>query len=320
MASFATIAFYSCGDDDDDVAPGKGTPSSEAGLLDKSSGLRVRSVGNYTFEYDSKGRIDYVSEGSYFGYKFTYNPNKITGEYYGEEELSYAVGYNGNGYMSSLSYNYSDENETGTATLTYDSDGHLTQVSTSYKEGKYEDGVRYYESEQGTSTMTWKNGRLTKAVAKLTWKERDGDSGTETDTWTFDYSDYALENYYNKYLQMPHPILRAFDLDDGEFMAYVGLLGNGPKYLPSSAERVRVEYENGEEDRDERHYSFSYGFNNDGSLSYCNDDGSRYSYSYDYSGADSHKAPSVMPDQDKSEDANLKEMLRGLFRHHSNRK
>lgn len=292
MVAIMSGGFVSCGDDDDNPAP-----MTNAGVLDKNSGLRVLSVGYYTFEYDSKGRINYVSEDSYYGYKFTYNPNKMISEHHGEEERSYTVGYNGNGYISSLSYNDSDEDRvrTGTVTFSYDAEGHLTQVSETCKKRYYDE--RSDGSWQYTCTMTWKNGRLTKAVDKYK-EEEDGEYETATLTCTFNYSDYAMENYYNKYLQIPPSIiLRTIEVDGAEFMAYVGLLGNGPKYLPSSAELVEVENENGKEKRKERFYSFSYGFNTDGSLSYCNDNGTHYSYSYTHSsGADSHKAPSVMQD------------------------
>ena len=322
MATFTTFVFQSCSNDDDDVEPGKGTPSTEAGLLDKSSGLRVRSVGDYSFEYDSKGRLDYVSEGSNYGYKFSYNPNKVTRESYGEEKESYSVGYNSNGYLSSFSYKDSDEDgsETGTASLSYDDDGHLTQISSSYQGSFYEKGKQYNESETASATLTWKSSRVTKIVLKYSGTEGDGDRYSETQTWTYEYSDYTMENYYNKYLQWTYTILRALDIEGPAFMAYVGLFGKGSKYLPSGAERVRVEIENGEEERREYSYSFSYGFNNNGSLSYCNYDGSRYNYTYGFSDSNSRQAPAVTPIQTKSQDTEVLKQMRGFFYHHRNRK
>ena len=314
VLAFATLlsaGFVACGDDDDDVAPGQGTPSSGTGQL--SSGLRVTRVGDYTFEYDSEGRLTRVSEGNYYSYKFSYNPNKITEEYYGDDEESYSVGYNSNGYMSSLSYEYvdGDESESGRASFSYDGEGHLIKITTTAKESGYDYDGPYSSFDEGTLNLIWKDGRLTNVVDKYSWKDSDGDSGNETDTWTYDFGNNVLEN---KYLQFPPSILRSI-IEDYDFLGYVGILGNGPKYLPSSAKYVEVE--NGDV-VEEHSYSYSYGFNNDGSLSYCISDGSRYGYSYE-SQESVRKAPALALPQNFGQGENMTRSLRNLFRRHIRR-
>ena len=299
LLALLSVGFVSCsGDDDDFVNPGQGKPSTSAGLLDKSTGLRITSVGSYSFEYDSKGRLDYVKTSSSRGYRFSYNPNKI---YYNDSEKeAFLVGYNDSGYLASMSYTASESGEelTGMATLSYDDEGHLVQVNQTYTETENEYGKRYKGTEQSTLTLTWKNGLLTKAIDKWTWKD-DEESGTETLTWTFEYSDNAMENYYNKYLQMAQSVLRPIDIDDNfPYIGYIGLFGKGPKYLPSSAqcEKKRDDRQGNRQSQNQntQTYNFDYGFNNDGSINYCSFNGSRQYYTYDHSGGSSHKAPLVV--------------------------
>ena len=286
LLSATTLGFMACGGDDDE--PGSGTASSSAGMLDKKTGLRLKKIGDYTIYYNEDGRVDRITEGSYSSYVFGYNPNTISygATYNGYDEGSEVIkiGYNGSGYVSSMSasseeYDYQGNKETeeGEASVSY-SGNHITKVSMSSKETYYEHGERVNYNSTSSISFNWKNNLLMKITLKFSGNE-DGDIWDETEEWVYSYDD---DDYVNPYLQYTPSLTKS---SDGIFdiLAYVGLLGDGPVKLPSSAVRYEVETSSsGYNDTSERSYNFRYGFNDNGSVSYCYIDGTNYSYSYDY--------------------------------------
>ena len=275
LMTVLSICFVSCGDDDDANSDGPST----AGVLDKDTNIRVKSVDNYTFYYNDKGQIDYITEGN-SRYDFSYNPNKIVMSYRGEVEAEYTVSYNTLGYITRIGGSETFQEDgtveiNGSASLNYDSSGHLTSVNGSSTE-KYK-GVT--TKSTGTATLKWQNNRLISAIWESTEQEEEG---TITYTEQYDY-DYAnnINDYYNKHHQYAPSLEGAYGDDPEEAFAFVGLLGKGPLYLPSTCteswnEKTRASDSGSNTER------FSYGFNDDGSIMYCNVNSSRYYYSYEY--------------------------------------
>lgn len=85
MIAMLSLGLSSCGEDDDDA--GGGSMPKSAGVLDKDSNKRVKSIGNYSFYYNDNGQIDYITEGN-TRYDFSYctvNSNRYN---YSYESLS----------------------------------------------------------------------------------------------------------------------------------------------------------------------------------------------------------------------------------------
>lgn len=285
------VALVSCGDDE----PESGSGSKTAGVLDEKTGLRIASAGGYNYVYAEDGKLQYVLSGSSCRYEFSYSPNMIIhvddGDY--DEAENYSVSYNGNGYVSSVSesdtWEDEDERETETsdASFSYDGNGHLTKFSGTYKETEYEKKTGVTETESGTVTwtFTWSNNLLMKIVLLEEGRDDDGPFRYE-ETFTFSYNNESMTNYANKYQQYSAFIDYPFN-SFMERLCYVGLLGNGPAYLPSKMEyEEKEEYYNSDGEKENHEESgsqnYSYGFNNDGSISYVYSGSSRETYSYGY--------------------------------------
>lgn len=275
-----SMGFVACGGDDDEGGSG----SSEIGILDKKLGLRLTSVraayngrtyDNIRYYYTDKNKLDYLD---WDGYKldFSYNPNVIYDKNDDEEDITIDVVYSSEGYIKKMNLKAAG-GAIGTASYTYDSKGHLTKVSSSVK--------AYAENYNENITLTWKNDLLTRIVWIDTIDE-------ETDTYTTNFNYDGDTSVENKYFQFAPGLMQFAGLGDGEYeeaFAYVGLLGKGPKQLPSSMTE------------DDRTYNFRYTLNDNGSL-YSAYDGSykTYYYSYDYlNDQESTNAKSFMP-TDKS--------------------
>ena len=286
------LSLSSCsGDDDDDGGSG----SKSVGVLDENTGLRITSAGGYNYVYQDDGRLLYILSGSSCRYEFSYNPNKIAhvddGDY--EEAENYTISYNGSGYVSSASssekWDEGDEyvETTSDASFSYDGNGHLTRISGKYKETEYENGKTYTESGTVTYTLTWSNSLLQKVVCSEEGRDENGRPFKYVETYTLSYNNDAMANNTNKYLQYACFVDPIFS-DLMERICYVGLLGNGPAFLPSGLEyEEKEEYYN--ESGEKKNYEYSgshtyrYGFNSDGAISYDYEGSYRNStYSYDY--------------------------------------
>lgn len=303
----------SCGDDDDDNGGG----NSSAGVIDSKLGIRLKSLGDYRFYYTDSGRLDYVSEGSYDRcYEFDYSSNTIAIAGEGDDNELASVSYNGSGYITSIKDTYSKKDEyydymqTGTASLSYDG-GHLTKISINSKETGIEDGEQYTETASATFTFSWKNNRLTAVDYKYNEKSsRHEYSGTEW--YRYDYTDADdNENIYMQYA----PSITRWGEDIWEVLAFVGLLGNGPKVLPSVCEYGYTDYEDGELDEEhESSKSYRYRFNADGTIATCYVGNQSYNYTYESDDDDYYNGRATR----SLEKAQLS--LRDLFRCHRHRR
>ncbi|MBP5508785.1 MAG: hypothetical protein J6Y23_13250 [Prevotella sp.] len=296
VLSALTMTTTSCSSDDDD----NGFGSSSAGLLDDE--LRLRSVGNISFYYDEDGRLDYIHT-SRGNYNFSYNPGKITTD--DSDDIPSEVSYTSKGYLSSLNEKHVDEGswgsetEIGKSSFSYDGSGHLTKVSSTYKITVVEKGEKESYTENSTITLTWKSDMLQKVV----WDEKDDDGYRYTETWTYGYEKDYKENYFNKYCQYAPSVANWLEDEWVEGIAYVGLFGKGPLYLPSDCDYEDVVIDDeGKKETDYRSWSSVYSFNSNGSLSYVNYNGRKYSYSYSQVESSSKKSPSwglMLPQKEK---------------------
>lgn len=316
LGSAAALGFVACSSDDE---PGNGKALTTAGVLDKESGLRLKKAGDYTIYYDEKGRVERVVDRYNDYFLFEYNPNTFSHvDSWGEtrKDDAYKVGYNGSGYVSSMSYSYNGvdedgykESESADLSLSYSSD-HISKISVSAKESFYEDGYHYAWTATHTITFTWSKNRLVKMTWKTTEKEA-GKTWNYTEEWVYDYEDV----YENLYQQYAPSLTYAMD-NDMDIFAYVGLLGKGPDILPSSATYYEEETSSdGENYKDERKYNFRYGFNNNGSISYTYVNNNRYDFAYDYAET---RAMAWGENQDKMADG--KKLFQIFMPSHRNRK
>ena len=140
----------------------------------------------------------------------------VDGEPYG------SVSFTSQGFFKAMSYNmsYGGDYEKGSATYSYDADGHLT---------KFDDNWQYKEDGEYSSGTVgiiyeWTNGNLN----KCSYYEKSTNNGeTRDEEWstTIQYS-----NVENKFRQLTPGFLSRFELWD--YTAIAGLYGIGPKKLP----------------------------------------------------------------------------------------
>ena len=273
-----SMAFASC--DDSGGGGSTGSPGSAADMF--GNGIRLKSCGGNRYYYDEKGRIESIDIGSY-DYVFSYSPNKID---VGDDTKSVSVSYNGNGYLSSMKISSKEESLSSTENISfsYNGNGHLTKMSMTGNASGMEDGKKQTGTQKITATFSWEGDLLAKVECKEEGKSGNN-SFSSTDIYAFTYDRDDREYNYNKYCQYTPDLLQWYEGDfNMRALFYVGLLGKGPLYLPSSCdyEYQRVWITNGkkEENSGGNSYSLSYGFNKDGTLSKVY---SRYSsYSYDY--------------------------------------
>lgn len=284
------VCIVSCSDDDDQE-----TRQYLHGVLDKASGLRVKQVDDYTYYYADNGRIDSIcDDGCNNCYVFKYNPNRIIGISRGEVDELYTVDYNSSGYLTVFGGSWRDSfgewsySGNYSFTLRYDGDGHLVKMSGNGKESSIgPDSVRYDEDWTQTTTLTWDNNKLMKVV--LVSNSNDDDE-PYTETREFSYDD---GNYVNEYRQWTPSLADDFG-DDIALLFYAGMMGVGPTMLPTSVEETNICYEDGESDTVNNSYTYRYGFDDNGSVSYSTikdkyGDEERYDFTYDYAGDNSGK-------------------------------
>ncbi len=255
------------GDDDDD--------NGNSGVVNNDLGLRVIAVGDYKYSYYDDGKLEAI----YFynePIKFTYKPDKITfseeEDEYRDEPNSVDVSYTSQGYLKSLSL--SDEEYKLSAVYTYDGDGHLTKISSSYSAPN--------EKYRNEATLTWRNDLLRMIV----WGCEDYDedeTDSESHRITFDYDgDNPIEN---PYLQFAASLIEFVGIGDGDLeegLAHIGKLGKGPKYLPSACQREWEETEGSRVRNGSSKSEFKYGFNIDNALSYVMIGNERINYRYEF--------------------------------------
>lgn len=312
MAGLFTLLLTSCGGDDDDSSYNSGTTVLET--LEGDQYL-VTMCGDYEYEYDDDGNLESFYDGDDW-YDVTTSPFQLTVndvDKYGQTtETTITLSTNGSGYVTKLvnEYNiissYDRQSGKETANLSYDGSGQLTKISSSGSETYIDD----YDSEEwswsDTYSLTWNNNKITKIEYKSTESYADGD-WVDFGTCTFDYDN----NYYENTTRQYSPNIFLYSLYGvGEGLAYIGLLGLGPKYLPVGMEYewTEIDTEDGETDTDEGEgeYYFTYKFNNDGTINYSaySKNGTKYFYDYysydEYTATASGRSVTVREDEVKN--------------------
>ncbi|MBR2946072.1 MAG: DUF4595 domain-containing protein [Bacteroidaceae bacterium] len=264
MAVVCGMTFIACSDDDENDnggSNGNGTPTASVGEVIPGSGKKLLSVDDYDFFYTPDGKIKYVVCGDYEKYEFTYSPNQIICNYAYDEDFEdkevYTVSYNKLGYISKMHFTetgsdeYGSWNDSYTSTLSYDAEGHLVKVNSTFTEQGVEEGESYKESGIGTVALTWTNGLLKKYEAI----EKYDDGSSEKEIISYEYENGENWNKYKQFASFMHG-----------FYFYLGLFGNGPDYLPVRATETYIEEYEGEKYSDSDTEQFTYEFNEDGTL------------------------------------------------------
>ena len=282
MTSAMSVSFVSCDDDDDDNgSSGVGNVSALTGIIDPESGLRLKSFGEYTVYYNNEGLYDSIAHKEDYldDYAFQYGPDKIrrTNNAFYNYVTEFDVNYDKMGRMTSYEsqetgecvYFKSNWTGTGSASYTYDKEGHLTSMIQSGGETGIEKGEPYTASWIEKVTLTWENGFLKEIAYE--------DIGLENArTWSAVYTFGYDTEYVNKYKQWVY--FYVFGQNNSIFYPYLGLMGKGPDKLPSSViftykDKLGTVGNDGTET-----YTCSYEFNADGSVAKAN--GREYTYEY----------------------------------------
>ena len=265
--ALCSVAFTSCGDDDEGGPTPQGPTTTFAGKL-------PTQVGSYTFHYDDNGRCTRVSSSYGNVLEIDYKRNIIMTD--GEDDYM-NITFNSKGYITKMSgsWNYSEGGEyekgSGTVTFKYDGDGHLTTYSGTSKESYSFDGEKYSYTGYGNVSCTWRGGNL--VSAEYTYEETEnGDKDTETEDYTITYD----ETSDNETRQCPMALNDIFG-DDMYLLSIVGLYGEGPAQLPERIECVgKDNYGSSYTDIT----NAAYGLNADGTIDWESLNGYRYDYSY----------------------------------------
>ena len=294
FVGMVSMAFVSCGDDDD-----SGSYDVSTVVIETEDGdqLLVIGVGNLRYDYDSDGVLNYFYDG--YEYDVTNNGTTFTHTYdMFDGAATIQLTLNGNGYItkSVMEDNVGDEDfsETykETCNMSYDGSGHLTKVSASYSYAYIDDEEKENYSGSGSWTLTWSDGLLTKFVI----------SESESDykcTETYEY-DYGNDTYPNTYCQYAPAVWCESDAVLAE-LSYIGMIGVGPTYLPSTVEYTETEEEDGDIYSDEGSNSYKFYFDSDGTIYYQTDakGSSKYYFYYDdYTGTSSRSFNVITEDEE----------------------
>lgn len=305
----SVLVFTGCSDDDDE---GGGAPKADNSYITDANGnkLLLTQVGNDYFSYNVEGLLTGFGN-SYEEGTVTYNPMKVIVND-GYESTEYNIGLNGSGFISSISWSWSDDDETGSAkmNLSYDGSGRLTKVTGAASGTETDEGETYKTSENLSATFTYSDGKLTKVSSTLTAYD-DGDKYTDYEDYVYEYASDAPANTLGQFSQS---LLQSWLLDeDCEWAWFAGFLGNPSSYFPTS---VKETYNSSDEGHSPEVYTTkaSYSFNSNGTLS-SEKFGSTYRYSYSNAPAASTRAAKNILFQN----AGKSSKKHGFFHRHRNK-
>lgn len=268
MLSLMTFSFTSCyKDENENNEPDTGVNNGKPG--DAASFLNLTSVGEFKIYYDSQNRPEKLMS-DWEEIIIDYVNGKILINDEGDEEV-WDVKFDKNGLISELSI---DKNSSldglGQKTILNYKDGYLIKGVTSEKTDGYSYDISF--------NNIWDKGNLTKITADYTQVE-----GKYKDTGKIDVS-YKYSNVSNKYLQMPLSIGMYYPSVFAQIFPQLGLMGYGPKNLPSSLKYKDTWSEDGETGFDEFEENFKFALNDNGSIKSETfiDDEESWTYYYGY--------------------------------------
>lgn len=284
MENVDSITFSLPGSEPDNpnVNPGGKTGIIKGGILDSATGLCLTAVGGSTYSYSADGTLSSILEPSDdVTLSFSYNPNQIktAGTNF---DGNYTFSTNADGCITNWAGTYTDEGDPGSeeATYEYDSDGHVVKLTyhNKYRETN-SDGTVENLDEPGTVTLTWQDGLITQMIDEFESTDVvDGESSTEkyTTTCTLSY-DSGYENPYHQWIPS---FFDCVGIDGwGRLLAYAGLMGAGPRQLPSS---IYFEEKSTDSDDESGTYVCSYSFNSDGTVAEAVTDNEKTAFTYGY--------------------------------------
>lgn len=261
LATLAVPAITSCKDDD----PNNGDDADKD--IVEVAGERVTSIGNINFKYDNKGRVIEVASRNYDDYiEIDYSKGTIEID---DEEGT--IKFDKNGLISEISISYDDDDYgyiykgSGTLKFSYDSK-RLVSIVSSYSEKETDVSSGETENWNGTEkcNYTWNNGNLVKAEGSYEDYLEGELEYSNSYSFTVSYGETA-----NKYKQFPY--LLAYEIVDFEGLeplVAIGLLGEGPAYLPETVSEGNY------------NTTLSFTLNENGSIASESGDGSTYAYTY----------------------------------------
>lgn len=192
-----SLPLMSCGEDENDPTNKPDVPAGGSASAPVSAGLKsIEGHGQvlFAFDYDAYGRMTKLSAPAFqSSIEISYDPMMLTITDLDGTMTMTDISTNSKGYITETSF--VEDGEGCPTTMSYDSDGHLTSVT----------------SDGEVSHFTWKNGNLTKLV--------DADDYVTT----FEYSSNANT------AGMFSPLW----CDLMSMLWMTGLFGTAPAYFPS---------------------------------------------------------------------------------------
>ena len=275
--AIALLPLASCGDDDEGVTP----PGENE--IEKETGMRLSSVGEFDFTYDKDGRCILVEENSYYGSGYEskividWNAGTITEKdgYEDEPDEVYHFKTNGKGYITELTqsqnYNYGQGvsyKVDGKAKFSYDKSGHLAGMELSSTASGVDEGEKFTEKINVDYSMKWENGNLVSAVAK---EDELYDGDREYDEYNYDltYSD-RINTYHQTTLSTMYML---YDMNL-TILGHVGMFGVGTENFPTHITQT-------DQDGDKSNYSIQITANSVGLITSEKINGSTYNYYYE---------------------------------------
>lgn len=270
--------FQSCCDYEDEVANIGNSSGIKVDEIVPGSGKRILEAGDNKYFYTADGFLDYVSLG-HGDMQFDFSYNKATCSYEEEDEYSkdsrnieMKFSFNENRYVSKINLidirKYEDKHNDGyydeiekiseEYIISYDNEGHLLGMKGKFSTEITKNGETVKYDGSGNTTFTWKNGLLINQKAEEVYDNGDSYTGLIT----YNYGDNI---YPNKYSQFTGFMSGGYGI---ELFGITGHIGKGPEFLPESISFAGVEKEGDEEYPWEYNESFSYEFNEDGTI-YC---------------------------------------------------
>lgn len=285
LFSLLFLTIFSCSKNDedsrDDVTINNGSHAIPLrGIIDSDTGIRLKRMDNFAFEYDDNGEICKYSgnEMEHGTCEFDQHHQVITDnsrsylDLIGTVSVDYIVTYNSKGYISSLR-TPNGLDYVRSYSFQYDDNDHLININFLFNSD-----TRNFNIESDI-LLTWDRDMI---ISSFTTAK--GLSNTDNiiaeEEMKYYYDNHASDTNINKYYQYaPSYSYISEVLIKGLF--YLGLLGKGSYILPSSKEINIVMDENNQKIERKSVQFFDYKINPDGSLAKVISDNTIKNYKYD---------------------------------------
>lgn len=254
LCALLCAATISCGgDDEEDNSGNKQENNDNKQEITTTNKLLTSAGDDVSLNYTSTGTIK-VAFDNETTYLYSYNPEKIT-----TSDGSFSITdikRNSSGAITSMKMT-SSKGSTRQATITYDSDGHIT---------------KYVLDNYTETTFTWQDGKLVKFEAKGTYSTR-----TEVDKVVFEYENNKYKNTTGQYTFS----MFECEIDGVDWLYLTGSFGRAGNYLPTKVTCTEdVIYSDGQTKTESKEYTYSYTLNSDGTVATETGNGTTRKYTY----------------------------------------